>query len=64
LQEVVAEIKKLDATMVIISPQLEKYSRQIAKKYNLDLPILSDPGNKVAEKFGLVYSLPEDLKAL
>ena len=30
------------------------------KKLSFDL--LSDPGNKVSEAYGLVFSLPEDLK--
>lgn len=64
MQAVVADIEALGASMVIVSPQLEKYSRQVAQKYKLGINVLSDPGNKVAEKYGLVYRLPEDLKAL
>jgi hypothetical protein len=26
------------------------------------MELLSDPGNRVAEKYGLIYSFPEDLK--
>jgi peroxiredoxin len=49
---------------VAISPQLEKYSRQVAKKHNLTFSLLSDQGNRVASQFGLVYSLPDDLRGL
>ena len=32
------------------------------KKITFEL--LGDPGNQVAEKFGLVYKVPEDLKQI
>lgn len=50
------------ASFIAISPQLEKYSKQIVKKLNLSFPVLSDPGNKVAAQFGLVFTLPTDLQ--
>ena len=28
------------------------------------MPVLSDPGNTVASRYGLVFRLPDDLKAL
>jgi peroxiredoxin len=49
---------------VVISPQLEKYSKQASKKNNLTFSVLSDNGNKVASQFGLVFSLPDDLRGL
>lgn len=48
--------------MVAISPQLEKYSKQIVKKLGLTFPVLSDTRNIIAAKFGLVFSLPADLR--
>ena len=50
--------------MIAISPQLSKYSRKLVKAKKLTFEILSDPGNAVAQKFGLVHSLPEDLKKI
>jgi len=50
--------------MIAISPMLQKYSRQFAAKLGLSFPLLSDPDNQVAEKFGLVYTLDPDLKEL
>jgi peroxiredoxin len=49
---------------VVVSPQLEKYSRQVARKHNLTFPVLADRGNRVAAQFGLTFPLPDDLKAL
>lgn len=54
----------LGSTLVAISPQQAKYSKQLAKKHGLTFPILSDPHNKVAAEFGLVYRLPKQLKKL
>ena len=34
----------------------------MANQHGLPFPVLSDPGNAVAEKFGLVYTMPEYLR--
>ena len=47
-----------------ISPQLPKYSGITARKHNLTFDLLSDVGNKVARKFGLVFELPDYLRRL
>tara|TARA_B100000614_G_scaffold233494_2_gene228816 strand:- start:1045 stop:1374 length:330 start_codon:yes stop_codon:yes gene_type:complete len=49
---------------VVISPQLEKYSKQVAKKNKLTYPVLCDQGNNVGRSFGIAHTLPEDLAAL
>ena len=64
LQEVVADIENFGASIVVISPQLEKYSKQVAKKNHLTFSVLSDKENRVAADFGLVFSLPDDLRKL
>jgi peroxiredoxin len=61
LQGVYGEIKDLGANLVAISPQLQKYSKQMKKKHDLKFDILSDEGNKMAEKFGLKYQYPDYL---
>ncbi len=50
--------------MVAISPQLSEHSLALVKAKQLTFEILSDPGNAVAQKFGLVHSLPEDLRKI
>ena len=50
--------------MVVLSPQLEKYSKQVAKKLGLTFSVLSDIGNRVAAQFGLTFSLPDNLRDL
>jgi peroxiredoxin len=62
LQSVTADIEALGASLVVISPQLEKYSKQVAKKLGLTFSVLSDRGNRVAAAFGLAFSLPDNLR--
>ncbi len=48
----------------MISPQIEEHNRSLIQDKNLSFELVSDPGNRVAKKFGLVYQVPEDLKQL
>ena len=43
---------------------MAKYTRQVVKKHQLTFRMLIDPGNTVAALFGLVYTLPDDLREL
>ena len=47
------------ALMVAISPQTERQSDFMVGHHGLPFPVLSDPGNKIAEQFGLVYPVPD-----
>jgi peroxiredoxin len=62
LQQAYSEIKSLGASLLMISPQTEEHSRAFVKIKKLSMEILSDPGNQTAEKYGLVYTVPEELK--
>ena len=64
LQKTVKDIKTQGASLVVISPQLEKYSKLMVKKYNLAFPLLRDKDNQLASQFGLSFQLPNDLVAL
>ena len=64
MQEVADDIRAAGASLVAVSPQLPKYSKQVIKKHGLDYPVLADPGNNVASLYGLVFSLPEDLRTI
>ncbi|WP_176059496.1 peroxiredoxin-like family protein [Paraburkholderia sp. BCC1876] len=61
-QQALPEIVQLGATLVAISPQLPDGSLSTAERHALDFAVLSDAGNGVAQSFGLVYSLPEELR--
>ena len=64
LQEVIDDISSLGAKLIAISPQLPEFSRKLIEQKNLSFDLLSDPGNRVAKSYGIVYSFPEDLKNL
>ena len=64
LQESAAEIEAQGASLVVISPQLEKYSKLMAKKHKLTFPLLRDEDNKLASQFGLAFKLSDDLAQL
>lgn len=52
------------ASLVAISPQTAANSRKAARNNGLTFPILSDPGNGIADRFGLKFQLPDYLVAL
>jgi peroxiredoxin len=63
-QDILPEIKGLGASMVAISPQTPEYSWSMAEKHRLGFEVLSDAGNLVARRYGLVFSLAEPLRLL
>jgi peroxiredoxin len=62
LAEVTTEIEALGASLVLISPQLVEHNMAVSEEKGLDAEILSDPGNEVAERYGIRFEVPEDLK--
>ncbi|HKD09401.1 MAG TPA: peroxiredoxin-like family protein [Bryobacteraceae bacterium] len=61
LQRVLPEIAQLGASLVAISPQLPDNSLSTEEKNQLTFPVLSDVGNMVAKRFGIVFTLPTAL---
>ncbi|MGC1371407.1 MAG: redoxin domain-containing protein [Candidatus Sulfotelmatobacter sp.] len=64
LQQIHSEVRGLDAQIVVITPELERYTRALHKKLNLSFDILTDLHLKVAEQFRLVFTLPDYLRDL
>ena len=48
----------------MISPELPSYIATMAARHKLTFPILWDEKSKVAEAFGLAFTLPDDLRAV
>jgi peroxiredoxin len=63
LQEVHKQIALAGASLIAISPQTQKHSYMTRDMHKLRFPVLSDAGNQVAKKFGLVYRVPAELQA-
>jgi peroxiredoxin len=64
LQQSLPEIRAASATLVAISPQRQQFLHQMAEKNHLGFDLLTDAGNVVANKFGLVFKFPDDLREL
>jgi peroxiredoxin len=62
-QSVLPQIGALGARLVAISPQLPDNSLDTVNKNTLTFDVLSDVGNEVARSYGLVYSLPDEIRA-
>ena len=48
--------------LVAVSPQQVEHNLAMQQEKNLQFEMLSDPGNKVAKSYSLVYQLPEELQ--
>jgi peroxiredoxin len=58
-RELVPVLDKFDAQLVAVSPQRPDGSLNAKEKFELSFTVLSDPGNKLANQFGIVIT-PSD----
>jgi len=52
----------LGATLIAISPQLERYNQELVKKRKLPFEVLSDRNNRVAQKYRVAFTLPDSMR--
>jgi peroxiredoxin len=64
LKEIEPEVRVLGARIVVLTPELERYTRNLHKKLNLTFDILTDLHLQTAEQFRLVFVLPDYLRDL
>jgi peroxiredoxin len=64
LQGIDSEVRALGAQIVVLTPELERYTRALHTKLKLTFDILTDLHLKTAEQFRLVFTLPEYLRDL
>jgi peroxiredoxin len=57
-------IKSAGAGFVAISPQKAEFNREFTEQKKFTFDLLSDPGNQTAKAYGLVYSVPQDLRKI
>ncbi|KAL2832323.1 redoxin domain-containing protein [Aspergillus pseudoustus] len=62
LQKHLPEFKARGVALVAITPELPDFSLSLTEKHNLEFHVLTDAGNKYAEKLGLLYSMPDSLR--
>ena len=58
-RDLYGRIREQGAVMVAIGPQIQRQSDFMVGQHGLPFPVLTDTNNEVAEKFGLVYTVPE-----
>jgi peroxiredoxin len=59
-----SEVRGLGARIVTLTPEVERYTRDVHRKLNLTFDILTDLHLKSAEQFGLMFVLPDYLRDL
>ena len=64
MNRILPQIEHAPASLIAISPQTVKQSFFMADQHKLRFPLLSDPGNRVARQFGLVYRVPDYQQAV
>ena len=62
-RDLYGKLREAGALMVAIGPQNERQSDFMVSHHGLPFPVLSDPGNGVAEQFGLAYTVPDFYRA-
>ncbi len=58
------ELIQKNAHFIAISPQKSSISAQLKKEKSMSITILTDTKNNIANKFGLVFKLPEKVREL
>jgi len=61
-RDLYGQLRERGALLVAIGPQVERQSDFMGGQHGLPFPILWDRGNKVAEQFGLVWTVPDYLR--
>lgn len=64
LQRALPEMEALGASLVAISPETPDHSLLTREKHELAFDVLFDKGNVVAETYGLVFTLAEELRPI
>jgi peroxiredoxin len=58
-RDLYGQIREREILLVAIGPQSQRQSDFMTGQHGLQFPVLIDEHNKVAEQFGLVYTVPE-----
>ena len=62
LEQALPAMKRLGATLVAISPEKADHAIAAAEKNNLTFPVLTDFRNNVAQQFGIVFQVGQELQ--
>ncbi|WP_029133081.1 peroxiredoxin-like family protein [Sedimenticola selenatireducens] len=64
LKEKLPKIEALGASLVAIAPEKPDKAAETSTRHDLEFEVLSDQGNQVSRQFGLVFTLPESIRAI
>lgn len=64
LQAELPNIQALGASLIAITPEQPDRATETSTRHQLEFEVLSDRGNRVARQFGLVFTLPESIRAI
>ena len=64
LSDILPEIENKGASLIGISPERPDASLSTIEKHNLPFEVLSDVGNKVADQYGLIMTVYEEIRPL
>jgi len=64
LQRALREFERCGAQLIAVSPQTPDNSLTTAQKAALSFEVLSDVGNRAARQFGIVFTLPDELRSV
>jgi len=64
LHDVLPEIEARGARLIGLTPETPDKAGETSERHGVAIDILSDPGNRVAERLGLVFELPAVLRPI
>jgi len=64
LHDALPEIKAQGALLVGMAPETPGKATATAERHRIRIDILGDAGNRVAERLGLVFTVPEELRPI
>lgn len=64
LQAAMSTISTLGARILAISPQRPEHAADMARENGLTFDLLSDPGNSVARRYGVVFHLQDEIQSV
>ncbi|MBX9869833.1 MAG: AhpC/TSA family protein [Burkholderiaceae bacterium] len=64
LQKELPVFKELGVNLIAISPEQPDHAMPLIEREKLTFPVLSDPGNKVAKQFGIVFALEGEVRRI
>lgn len=64
LQQALPALKAKGASLLAISPELPDYAMPLIEREQLAFPVLSDHGNVIARRLGLVFALEGEIRRI